>query len=143
MVWLSRSWRGAPDFEDWGFMFVAEEAPSTGFEIEEAGGLGIQAEPTGGEHAEAVGVGDEEGVATEFTDLRDDAVHARGDILSGFSAGAMFCENSPLRNRLANFRSGEAFVFSVIPLTEVVGLDGCPTPADKIASATGAKAGTT
>ena len=142
MVWLSRSWRGAPDFEDWGFMFVAEEAPSTGFEIEKAGGLGIQAEPTGGEHAEAVGVGDEEGVTAKFTDMRDDAVHARSDILSGFPAGARLCENSPPRHGLANFRCGEAFVFSVIPLTEVVGLDGCPTPADKIASATGAKAGT-
>ena len=123
-------------------MFVAEKAPSTGFEIEEAGGLGIQAKPTGGEHAEAVGVGDEKGVATEFMNLRNDAVHACGDILSGFSAGARFCENSPPRNRLANFRSGEAFVFSVIPLTEFIGLDGCPTPADKIASPTGSKAGT-
>jgi hypothetical protein len=123
-------------------MFVAEEAPSTGFEIEEAGGLGTQAKPTGGEHAEGVGVGYEEGVAAEFTDLRDDAVHARSDILSGFAAGARLCENSPPRHGLADFCCGEAFVFSVIPLTEVVGLDGCPTPADKIASATGSKAGT-
>ena len=85
---------------------------------------------------------DEKGVAAEFMNLRDDAVHARSDILSGFSAGARLCENSPPRHGLANFRSGEAFVFSVIPLTEFVGLDGCPTPADKIASPTGSKAGT-
>lgn len=123
-------------------MFVAEEAPSSGFQIEEAGGLGIQAKPTGGKHAEAVGVGDEEGVATEFMNLRDDAVDACGDILSGFPAGARLCENSPPRNGLADFRCGETFVFSVIPLTEFVGLDGCPTPADKIASPTGSKAGT-
>ena len=123
-------------------MFVAEETPSTGFQIEEAGGLGIQPEPTGGEHAEAMGVGDEKRVAAEFTDLRDDAVYARSDILSGFSVGARLGENSPPWHGLANFRCGEAFVFSVIPLTEVVGQHGSPSPAGKIASPTSANAGT-
>ena len=123
-------------------MFVAKKAPPTCFQIEKAGGLWTHTEPSGGEHAEAMGMSDEKGIASKFPDLRDDAVDARSDILSGFSIGTRLVENSPTRHRFPDFCCREAFVFSVIPLTEVIGLDGLPSPADKIACPPRAKTGT-
>ena len=126
-------WRGAPDLEHRALMLVAEKAPSTRFQIEKAGGLWAHPEPSGGENAEAVGMCDEKGIASKFADLRDDAVHTRSDILSGFAIGTRLVENSPARRGFADFCCREAFVFPVIPLTEVIGLDGLPSPTDKIA----------
>jgi hypothetical protein len=123
-------------------MFVAEEAPSTCFQIEEAGGLWTHPEPSGGENAQTVGMCDEKGIASKFADLRDDAVHTRSDILSRFPIGTRLVENSPTRRGFADFCCREAFVFPVIPLTEVISLDGLPSPTDKIACPPRAKTGT-
>jgi hypothetical protein len=75
----------------------------------------------------------EKGIASKFADLRDDAVHPRSDILSGFPIGTRLGENSPTRHRFTDFCCREAFVFPVIPLTEILSLDGLPSPTDKIA----------
>ena len=122
-------------------MFVAKKAPSSCFQIEKAGRLWAHLKPSGGENAQAVGMCNEKGIASKFADLRDDAVHARSDILSGFPIGTRLVENSPTRHGFPDFCCREAFVFSVIPLTEVIGLDGLPSPADKIACPPRAKTG--
>jgi len=134
-------WRSAPDLEHWGLMFVAEKAPSTCFQIEKAGGLWTHSEPSGGENAQAVGMCDEKGIASKIPDSRDDAVNALSDILSGFPIRTRLGENGPTRHRFADFCSCEAFVFSIIPLTEVIGLDCTPSPTDKIACPPRAKTG--